>query len=667
MQPANYRADIDGLRGVAVLAVVFYHADFPWTAGGFVGVDVFFVISGFLITSIIRREIEAGHFSISDFYTRRARRILPTLFCVIGASLCAGWMLMLPGALEDFAKSALSTIFFVSNVWFWRDVSDYFGPVAEHLPLLHTWSLSIEEQFYLGFPLLLLAMSGSFWGWRYAVILVLTLASFLASVLAVAMFPGAAFFLLPFRAWEIGIGVLLGLKSPVVHLSSWSRNVIALLGILAILIPVAVYDHQTPFPGLAAAPPCLGAAALIWLGCMGGSFVNRALSQKCIVFVGLISYSLYLWHWPLLSFLRVRYVTVELPLQAAILALCVAFVLAVLSWRWIEQPFRRKGAYNVLARRAVAVSAGAMVTLAAGSIAVWAASGAAFRFPPDVLRIQELSRPDPIGVQCRERLPENGLCRIGAVRNDSSPPDFLLWGDSHASAIVGAVSKVAADHGLSGEIAADHSCATLLDVEVASVMHRERCRRFVSAVAAYLDRTEIAFVLMASRWPVLVEAALLPGEPGPPFVLTSAKAALSLRDNNRDVVARALPETLRAISKPGRTIVVIGSVPEIGWHVPRHLTRRQIWGDDLPAAPTLEQVGQRQAFTATLLQQVADRFSNVVHLPLAERMCRPVCATHNGLQAYYYDDDHLTRAGALEFVAPVLDAYWHTRHVRSRD
>ncbi len=286
----RYRPDIDGLRAVAVLAVVLYHAGVPGVAGGFVGVDVFFVISGFLITGILAHELDADRFSIVGFYDRRVRRILPALVLVVAASFVAGWILLSPAALRDFAGSAAATALFASNVWFWQ-TRDYFTQAAELLPLLHTWSLAVEEQFYIIFPLLLFALRR----WSRATLTLVIAAgctvSFFLSVLGVAWMPTATFYLLPTRAWELGIGALLALVS-LPAASRPLREAGAALGLAAILASVALIDVTTPFPGAAALPACLGAVALIWAGGQGPTYAGALLSLPAVAFVGLISYSL---------------------------------------------------------------------------------------------------------------------------------------------------------------------------------------------------------------------------------------------------------------------------------------------------------------------------------------------------------------------------------------
>lgn len=337
-QALSYRPEIDGLRAVAVLPVVFFHAGFSGFSGGYVGVDVFFVISGYLITTILLKDAENSGISVVRFYERRARRILPALFTVILASIPLAWLTMLPNQMEDFALSILAVLFFVSNFFFWRQ-DDYFGPAAEEMPLLHTWSLSVEEQFYLFFPpFLILAI----WLMRrhlLAALLVTTLASFAICVWA-QMNPrvsaAAAFYLLPSRAWEMGVGALCAIY--LLRRTKMNRDVFAFAGLVMIALSVVFFDKGTPVPSPYTLLPVMGTACII-LFCSKGGHTYRILTLKPMIWFGLISYSLYLWHQPLFAFLRISVYDYPSLFKFAGLII-VSIGLAYLSWRYIEQPFR---------------------------------------------------------------------------------------------------------------------------------------------------------------------------------------------------------------------------------------------------------------------------------------------------------------------------------------
>src|SRR6056297_20083 len=337
----HYRADIDGLRALAVLPVLAFHAGLAPFSGGFVGVDVFFVISGYLIAGLILPRIRAGRFSLLEFYERRARRLLPALFVVMAVSGALAAALFLPAELREFGQSAVAATLFASNVLFSRETG-YFETEAALKPLLHTWSLGVEEQFYLLFPLLLMALAARRAG-RVALVPVLAalaLASLALAAWAVPRAPAFAFYLLPTRLWELMLGALLAVAPLPALRRRAVREAAAAAGLAAILWAMLRYSEATPFPGPAALLPCLGAALVIHAGASGPTAVSRALSLGPVVFVGLISYALYLWHWPVLVFAEYAAVR-ELTTVETGAALALSGVLAALTWRFVERPFRR--------------------------------------------------------------------------------------------------------------------------------------------------------------------------------------------------------------------------------------------------------------------------------------------------------------------------------------
>lgn len=359
----RYRAEIDGLRAVAVVPVILFHAGFAGFSGGYVGVDVFFVISGYLITSIILSEQREGRFTLSGFYERRARRILPALFAVMAVSTLVALALLMPADIKEFTLSLAAVATFSSNFLFWQQ-SDYFATAAELQPMLHTWSLAVEEQYYILFPLFMLL------AWRFGLraITGLLVAAALVS-LAAAQWgafnsPFANFYLLPTRGWEILLGALAAIHlrdDPPPALNGTARQILSLAGLAMIAVAIVLFDRKTPFPSLYALLPTAGTLLLI-LFCVPGTLVWRLLSHRTLVFVGLISYSAYLWHQPLFAFAR-HYRSAD-PTAPQMAFLCLAVLpLAWLSWRFVERPFRQRGR---IGRRALVAS---MSLCAAGFIA----------------------------------------------------------------------------------------------------------------------------------------------------------------------------------------------------------------------------------------------------------------------------------------------------------
>ena len=344
----SYRPDIDGLRAISVIFVILFHADLLWIQGGFIGVDIFFVISGYLITRSIDKEMLGNVFSFKAFYFRRIRRIIPVLVFVMLVITIPACLFLFANDLETFGRTALHTILSTNNFYLWIKGSNYFVGNTELMPLLHTWSLSVEEQFYFIWPpiLLLLHRYLNLKNRLYFIILFIVIGLGLSVFLA-SFYPKVAYFLLPARLFELSLGAGLALfwdKIP--ELSRNKNNGISVVGLLLILLPVFLLNGLSTFPGFNAFYPCLGAVLLILSGKNSHTkgIVNRLLTIKPLVFIGLLSYSMYLWHWPIFSF--IKYVGLELTSDKLIVALTSTVLLSYFSWKFIEKPFRYRFKYN---------------------------------------------------------------------------------------------------------------------------------------------------------------------------------------------------------------------------------------------------------------------------------------------------------------------------------
>ena len=427
----NYRSDIDGLRAVAVVSVILFHAGLPVFSGGFVGVDVFFVISGYLITRILLEDA-----SIVRFYQRRARRIIPALSVVLLCVLGMGGLLFLPHDLIDLSESVQSTLLFVSNIFFWRKAG-YFATEAELWPLLHTWSLGVEEQFYIFFPLVVRLFAFLPRRLLSVVLLGLMLMSLWGAAFAIAhVKPAVAFYMAPTRAWELLAGaILVSARLPMLE-DFVTRSLLAVLGAIGVIVPVMLYSPGTPFPGFAALPPVIGCAMLLYAGQRGDHLLSRPLGWGPVRGIGLISYSLYLWHWPILAF--ARYVKVR-PLEPheTAEAILLAFGLAVLSWLYVERPFRRGFSDSNIWIFSLCASLGILIA-ASGFIA---AGGMPARFPADIVALNEASGTTwrcPV----RSFIPFGSYyaCPLNLPSRNVSDADVVLWGDSHAQMYAPGVS-----------------------------------------------------------------------------------------------------------------------------------------------------------------------------------------------------------------------------------
>jgi peptidoglycan/LPS O-acetylase OafA/YrhL len=424
----KYRADIDGLRAIAVLAVVGFHADVPFLTGGFAGVDIFFVISGFLIAGVVAERQAQGDFSLGWFWERRIRRIFPALMAVLVATSILAWILLLPRDLSEYVQSMGAALLSLSNVWFWEH-SGYFADADKTRPLLHTWSLAVEEQFYLVFPVIMLLAA------RYAPGRVKTLLGVLAAlslgfgVWQAGKHPDAAFYLPFSRAWELLAGVLLALWKPVLPTPAL-RHGAGILGAALIAATCLLFTKDTPWPGAAALLPVLGAVLII---AGEGGIVGRLLALKPMVWFGLISYSLYLWHWPLLTF---QHFLIPGAWASAVTVL-ISIGLAALSLRFVERPFR--GSAFLTRRQVFAAGAGAIILLGAFSGVVILAKGFPHRFDDRSLAMAQ-SRLERSRGSYRDgtcfisfRFDETDYRKDLCNKADPSKPDWLLVGDSHAA------------------------------------------------------------------------------------------------------------------------------------------------------------------------------------------------------------------------------------------
>lgn len=442
----GYRRDIDGLRAVAIIPVVLFHLGLRYTPGGFTGVDIFFVISGYLLTQHIFSEMKAGKFSIVRFYERRIRRIVPAAFAMLFASCVLAYFFLLPAELTDFSWTLIAAVTSVSNIYFWLH-TNYFE--ISDKPLLHTWSLAAEEQFYVVLPLLLLLLRRHQWKFLRWGILLVALASFLVSAFTVVRYPSAAFYLLPQRAWEMLVGSILALRLVPTARSRGMREAQAAIGFLAIVWIILAFPRTWAFPGAAALIPCIGAALIIASGEGTPTFVGKLLSIRPLVGIGLISYSLYLWHLPLIIFQaydpRLSFsggIARLLPFlsypQAITLErdgflFLISLLLGFLSWKFVEQPIRF-GAIKP-SRNTLFVGTGvASVALIGCGITALASHGLPQRFDQRVVRIGSY---DEKTAHYRE-----GTCFVGklsdydstdCLRESQTKPNWLLIGDSHAA------------------------------------------------------------------------------------------------------------------------------------------------------------------------------------------------------------------------------------------
>jgi peptidoglycan/LPS O-acetylase OafA/YrhL len=496
----RYRADIDGLRALAIVPVLFYHVGVPGFAGGFVGVDVFFVISGYLICGMIDADIRSGSFSLGNFYKRRILRILPALFVMFLVTSILAYAYCLPVELKEYSRSLASAVGSVSNIYF-AATAGYFDAPAATKPLLHTWSLGVEEQFYLIIPLLMLL------AYRF----LLKRAKLLFSILAALSFAAAfamsyrnttfIFYLTPFRAWELTLGALLAIGFFPVPETGFSRNLCGTAGLLLVLGAVVFGSSTAPLLAVTSLAS-IGSALLIASSERNPSMAGKLLSLRPFVFIGLISYSLYLWHWPLIVFQRTDGLLVADASNATtqLVLIVVSIGVACLSWKFIELPFRSKAKDSSKAA-VFGIASGAMVSAFALCGLVLVANGASFRFPDRVVAIASYLAYDPSAAfrsgHCYLSTNRQHLDVQTCLKPDSKRPNYLLVGDSHAAHLWFGLHSAMPEVNIMQATAS----ACRPGIEPVSMLDTRACPKLMKFVFNdFLVNNKVDKVLLAASW-----------------------------------------------------------------------------------------------------------------------------------------------------------------------
>lgn len=657
----EYRPHVDGLRAIAILIVVLYHAHVPGVGGGFVGVDVFFVISGYLIIGLLSREFEqTGTLSLAGFFERRVRRLAPALMLVLATTLVLGSIYLVPigGEQQGLARSAIATVLLVSNLYFSHFTGGYFDSPTETQPLLHTWSLSVEEQFYLFWPLVVLAAGRLALrrglvpmraiAWALAILFGLSLA---LSLWLTTANPQSAFFSAPTRAWEFAVGglVFFLLRQPPSWIQSGaerSGGFVASVGLFCIALAATRFYSAMAFPGYLAGLPVLGAAAVI-VGCIQApkSVVARLLSWRPLVAIGLVSYGWYLWHWPLLAIARAHTLGEMGPL--ATLAVCVMSLgLAALTYLYVERPIRLKRVPLMATRpRAFLVGATAMV----GVIALSAALGAYAKYvwpaqPANRSMRDALGEMRKVRAECGQSRPYAGTL---VERPDcdspvgSGSPQILVWGDSHASVLIPLVSKFAAQHATAMRIRYMPECPPFQDYSPTLVgVYRSRgCEEFNRDVLAEIETMRsrgLQSVVIAARWGAYLQ---------------NPEAAA--------VAQEGLRKTLRELQRIGVQTVVSAPPPEMPHESPACLARRSIaaCGTDRASAER-NRASVLEMFSVSIGTSQQVRIVDPFDALCAGDSCAPII---DGT-VMFSDAHHLSEAGSMKLLpayAPALQWSLH--------
>jgi peptidoglycan/LPS O-acetylase OafA/YrhL len=639
----KYRPEIDGLRALAVIAVVFYHGGVAGFRGGFVGVDVFFVISGFLITSLILTDVQRGEFSLLGFWERRARRILPALLTVVLVALAVGLILMVPEDFETLSRSAIAQSVFASNIFFWREAG-YFGPTADELPLLHTWSLAVEEQFYLLFPVSLFLISRYALRLRWIAVAAAVVVSLLISIWAIDGHETSGFYLLPSRAWELGVGALVALWA-LRYEAGPSRalaEAASVLGLLLIGVAVFGFSRTTPFPGYAAALPVVGTALLIWSNTHAQTGVAKVLSLRPCVAVGLISYSLYLWHYPLLVFASYPSGSRVPPLVTALL-IAASFVLAYGSWRYVETPFRQR---RILATRKAMLTGAASALVVAGALGIAAESGGhdlASRINPEAVALADSSRGSG-GRQeeCNLSRPVRSISALCIYGDQSGSPGFILWGDSHARALLPAMDALAEETGITGVHASSASCPPIQGWTAPNRF--VDCQGINRSIVEVIHESEVKVVVLAASWVGYFGVR----DPIPTSPATASRSDVEVaNDGPESDDLQLLAESIRSLMADGVEVWLVRDVPRFRFDPPRRVYTAALLRRDVHTLgqPYSDYLAAMEPFDrmSDLLQEEG---VNVVDLP--DLLCESAfCPVVKDGVVVYADNNHLSVEGAL--------------------
>ena len=636
-----YRREIDGLRAAAVIPVILFHAGFSFFSGGFIGVDVFFVISGFLITSIILEEMRNGTFSLAAFYERRARRLLPALFLVVLCCLPFAWLWVMPEEFRAFSDSLIATSLSGANFLFWFK-SGYFAPEAGEVPLLHIWSLAVEEQYYMFFPLLVMVMWKRKPSWMVAVLVAIACASLVYSEWASRVFPSANFYFLPSRAWEFLAGSICSL----VQSKGQKRgsDPLSLLGFGMIAFSVFYFDETSPIPSTLAVVPVIG-AMLVLLYARQGTWVSALLSTRVFTMIGQISYSAYLWHQPLFAFARIRSIDPPPLIVMGALA-CLSLMLAYLSWRFVEQPFRR-GERRLLPSTRSLVASVSLVLAAFITFGIYGhdTRGIPWRLPAP---IKEFMADNDWSKTCLLEGSSgwDAMPIENCIFNGSHAQTYAILGDSLASSLTPALTKRLDGMNIGLQQITHSFCAPVADVSM--VPHQARdCGAFNAAAIEYLVKSKVKTVFLAASWKIFFEQSryIFNGEE-----VATSDVGQRLRD--------AFDKTVGALTSAGIRVIIVYPHPRGDTEIAAKVAKLMHKGTPAPTITIAQdEFLQQSSPSYAYLDDPKDR--HVLRVDPAKIFCGREagrCDLARDGKTFISDKVHFTSAGAEAVADEILVA-----------
>jgi peptidoglycan/LPS O-acetylase OafA/YrhL len=671
----KYRREIDGLRALAIVPVILFHAGFVGLSGGYVGVDVFFVISGYLITTILAAELNNNAYSIVNFYERRARRILPALFVMLAVTLPIAYGLLNPADLRAYAKSLLGSVLFLANVTAYMQ-SGYFDAASDIKPLMHLWSLAIEEQYYVLFPVLLAFL----WKFRQAkvmaVVSLISAISLLTAEIKLNKDASIAFFYLHSRAWELGVGALLALmmqasaKPKILDIRASVRQVLALGGLAMIVYAIVSFDKGMRFPGVSALVPVLGAVFVIAFA-TPETWAGKLLGARWFVGVGLISYSAYLWHQPIFAFARYQSPNhLGQPVLMGLIFLTGA--IAYLSWRFVEAPCRNKA---FMTRRSVVIMAlSGIVLFSAFAVLINVKQGFPERYPKEFA-----SAFDPYKVKegkfCDFRkvagVDDLDFCEFGDA---ASKTTVVLYGDSHASSLLGDLHEEFKNKKIKGLrvrlLNCNHTIPSMLNGKPtdSAVNAAKRCASNFDNLVEFVKSNADA-VVVSARWTIkmypvvgLLKDASFDNQeggveyhknPSAHYAPTDAGVWVTDGEWKQQAVWRFLQKLLAT----QKQVLVVYPVPEVGWDLPLYNFSTYLQTGNVPSDVSTSRVLYRTRNQFMLDTLDDKRMDAIVRIRPEDFFCKvgdgQRCMAQVNWQPFYYDTNHLTSAGAKPIAAAI--------------
>jgi len=631
----KYRADIDGLRAVAVLIVLFYHVGFPLFSGGFIGVDIFFTISGFLITSIVLKDVSNGNFSFKAFYIRRAARLLPAYILLLIVVTIVGWFLMAPTAYEDFIKSALSSVFFVSNLYFFIFHSGYFSTSVHELPLLHTWSLAVEEQFYLIMPIAILI-------WfkikndkikLYCGFIFIVLSIFI-SYLLTDLNQSAGYFLVVSRAHEFLIGSMLSaviiLKKESIIPKTIAANIIFVLSIGIIILTSLFLSSKSNFPGVLALLPCIATVGIIYSGLNKESYSHKVLGTKYLVFIGLLSYSLYLWHWPIISFLK--YMGIEFTSLVQVVVILSSIILAYLSWRYVEKAAR----YAPWAKSGtVALSLyGIPAVLAISFLLIIQTGSFDDRVATKITKIEQIimSQPEEGREECHnDRLSLDAECRLGSEKVFAKKG--ILWGDSHANHFTGFIDVLGEEINIDFKDMTMGNCPPIVGLYINAPHARKDCIQKNNRIFEYIESEKPDVVYLAGAWEGYIRGNSLGGK---------------TTEDKRTLLFSKLKDTINTLTDLDINVVVFDMLPRPTTDMSRCEFKKVAFPQFNKTRICEFELSENQKLSSDALDEMISSLDNDVELlSLKSLLCQGgFCKSDLDGIPIYRDSNHLNSVGS---------------------